>query len=70
MIATGFSAALYHSQFLPISIYLSLSSAPTVAEAGDLSITQLYIYSHCSSIAQKSKSASVFSHKNKGLRTI
>jgi len=53
MIATGFSAALYHSQFLPISIYLSLSSAPTVAEAGDLSITQLYIYSHCSSIAQK-----------------
>lgn len=51
--ATGFSAALYHSQFLPISIYLSLSSAPTIAEAGDLSITQLYIYSHCSSIAQK-----------------
>ena len=24
-----------------------------LAEAGDLSITQLYIYSHCSSIAQK-----------------
>lgn len=37
--ATGFSAALYHSQFLPISIYLSLSSAPTIAEAGELLFT-------------------------------
>ena len=37
--ATGFSAALYHSQFLPISIYSSLSSAPTIAEAGELLFT-------------------------------
>lgn len=39
MIATGFSAALYHSQFLPIFIYSSLSSAPTIAEAGELLFT-------------------------------
>ena len=36
--ATGFSAALYHSQFLPISIYSSLSSAPTIYRSGRVTV--------------------------------